>query len=303
MVAIKPDFIDRDRLEAEFPGGTITLEHEISGAGRVDELADELRAGVGEVVLQLEHAGCSVPILLHPFADADVSGHEVVLRRNALEGGAFDGGAAGRTVILVQRLEGRIALAVKRCRGFGEAVAHGFIHHVMPDGGMVETAAVEFDGIVTVHKDVVDDLVVTAPAQECGTLHLVEQVAEDFGAADAVVHINTHRAHPDTAGVMNEIVADAVATEGVVAPGVDGADVAGLECDVMNLIELDEVVVAGKEDGAVRVVVDEVVGGALADAADRHCGDVALGPAALARKMAVLDEVRAGLKCLAIAAR
>ncbi len=169
-------------------------------------------------------------------------------------------------------------------------------------GDGFEAAAVEFDGVVAVHEDVIDHLVVAAAAQERGALHLVEDVAEDLGAADAVVHVHAHRAHAHAAGVVDEVVADAVAAVGVVAPGVDGADVAGLQGDVVNLVELDEVVVAVEEDCAVRMVVDEVVRGALADAADQHRRHIALGPAALAREMAVLDEVSAGLQRLAVAA-
>ena len=50
------------------------------------------------------------------------------------------------------------------------------------------------------------------------------------------------------------------------------------------------------------MVVDEVVRGALADAADQHGGHVAFGPAALAGEMAVLDEVSARAERLAVAA-
>ena len=101
---------------------------------------------------------------------------------------------------------------------------------------------------------------------------------------------------------MHEVIADAIAAEGVVAPGVNGADVAGLQCVAVDLIELDEVVVASEEDRAVRVVMDKIVRGALANAADEHGGDIALGPAALARKVAILHKVPAGAKGLPVAA-
>ena len=154
----------------------------------------------------------------------------------------------------------------------------------MPDGRLVQAAAVQFDGVVAVHEDVVDDLVIAPAAEKRRALHFVEDVAEDLRAADAVVHVNAHRAHAHAAGVVDEIVADAVAAIGVIAPGVDGADVAGLQRDVMDLIELDQVVVAVEEDGAVGVIVDEVVRGAQADAAHQHRRHVAFGPAALARE-------------------
>ena len=211
-------------------------------------------------------------------------------------------GPPGRAVVLVEGLEGGIAFAVKRRRHLGETLAHGLVHHAMPDGRGIEAAAVEFDGVVAVHEDVVEDLVVAPAAQERRALHLVEDIAEDLRAADAVIHVNAHRAHPDAAGVMNKIVADAIAAIGVVAPGVDGADVACLQGIVVDLVEFDDVVVAVEEDRAVGVVVDEVVRGTLADAAHEHRRHVALGPAALAGEMAVLDKVSAGPECLPVAA-
>ena len=99
----------------------------------------------------------------------------------------------------------------------------------MPDGGGIEAAAIQLHRVVAVHEDVVEDLVVAPAAQERGAVDLVEDVAEDLRAADAVVHVDAHRAHADAAGVVDEVVADAVAAIGVVAPGVDGADVAGLQ--------------------------------------------------------------------------
>ena len=101
---------------------------------------------------------------------------------------------------------------------------------------------------------------------------------------------------------MNEVIAEAIAAVGVVAPGVDRADVAGLQRDVVDFIELNEVVVAVEEDCAVRMVVDEVVRGPLADAADQDGRHVAFGPAALAREMTILDEVSAGAEGLTVAA-
>ena len=54
-------------------------------------------------------------------------------------------------------------------------------------GALLEAAAVEFDGGGAFHKDVVLDQVVASTAEEDGALHLVEDIAEDFRATDAVV--------------------------------------------------------------------------------------------------------------------
>src|ERR1039457_6858575 len=101
---------------------------------------------------------------------------------------------------------------------------------------------------------------------------------------------------------MDEVVADAVAAVGVVAPGVDGADVTGLQRDMVNLIELDQVVVAIEQNRAVGMVVDEIMRRALAYAPNEHCRHVTFGPAALAREVAVLDKMPASPKRLPVSA-
>ena len=179
-----------------------------------------------------------MPILLQPFAHTDILLDHIVLRGHAFECGAAYGRAARRAVVLVQGLEGGIVLAVKSPRHLGQALAHGLVHHATPDGGSIQAAAIKFDGVVAVHKDVINHLVVTAAPQKRGSLHFVEDIAEDLRAADAVVHVNTHRAHADATGVVNELVADAVAAVGVVTPGVDRADVAGLQCDVVVVLNI-----------------------------------------------------------------
>src|ERR1035437_144678 len=95
FVAVEADLVERDGLEAEFPGGGVALEGEVGGAGRVTRRANEGGSSVGEVVLQREHGGRGVPIDVQPFADADVSGYDVALGRHTLERGAFDRRTAG----------------------------------------------------------------------------------------------------------------------------------------------------------------------------------------------------------------
>ena len=140
---------------------------------------------------------------------------------------------------MVEGLNRGIVLAVKPRRHPGKALAHGLVNHVMPDGRRIEAAPVKFDRVVALHEDVVNNLMVAAPAQERGALHLVEDVAEDLRAADAVVHVHAHRTHADAAGVVHEVVTDAISAKGVIASGVDGAHIARLQRDVMDLIELD----------------------------------------------------------------
>ena len=102
--------------------------------------------------------------------------------------------------------------------------------------------------MITIHKDVVNDLVIAAPAEECRALDFVENVAVDLGAADAIVHINAHGTHSHSPGMMNEVVPNPVAAEGIIAPSIDRPHIAGFQGDVVNLIELDQVIVAVEKD-------------------------------------------------------
>ena len=93
---------------------------------------------------------------------------------------------------MVEGFEGGITLPVKRQRRFGETLTHRSVHHVAPDGRFLQPTAIQFYRVVAVHEDVVDDLVISSAAQEGGALHLIKNVAENFRAADAVVHVNAH---------------------------------------------------------------------------------------------------------------
>ena len=76
----------------------------------------------------------------------------------------------------------------------------------------------------------------------------------------AVVQINLHRPAPTRgAGVVDVVAADDGAAPFRIEPAVDRAGVAGLEGIVMDLIALDEVVVAIKEEHGMGSVVDVVV--------------------------------------------
>src|SRR5262249_38906786 len=82
---------------------------------------------------------------------------------------------------------------------------------------------------------------------------------------------------------------DAVATKCPIPSGINGADIAGFEGDMMNVVEFYEMLVAVKENRAMRVIVDDVVRDAMADAVHQDCRNVAFGPASLLLKMTVLD--------------
>ncbi|MFM1943117.1 MAG: hypothetical protein RI897_2099 [Verrucomicrobiota bacterium] len=155
---------------------------------------------------------------------------------------------------------------------------------------------------MAIEEDVILDLVITAAAEEDGALDVFEEVAGDGGAADTVVHVDAHGAHADAAGIVDEIMDDTVAAVGPIAAGVDGAYVAGFEGDVMDFVEFDAVVIAREEDGAMGMVVDEVVAGEVADAAELDGGDVAFGPPALVMEVVVLDEVGCGFEGGTVAA-
>ena len=86
---------------------------------------------------------------------------------------------------------------------------------------------------------------------------------------------------PIAAGFVNIIVPDSISAEGIIAPGIDRADVASFERNMMNIIELDQVIVAAEKHGRVRMVVNEIMRSALANAGDQDRWNVAFGPSTL----------------------
>src|SRR5205809_2833220 len=142
---------------------------------------------------------------------------------------------------------------------------------------------------------------VATAADEHRPVNFVEHIAEDFRAAHAIVHVNAHRTHAHATRLVNVVVAYPVSTERVVAPGVYGADVARLQRDMVDVVELDEMIVAGEENCAVGMIVDEVMRRAQTHAVHAHRRNVALGPAALALEVTVLHEVAAGRERLPVA--
>src|SRR6266511_4397637 len=142
---------------------------------------------------------------------------------------------------------------------------------------------------------------VAAAADEHRPVNLVEHVAKHLGAAHAIVQVNPHRTHADAAGLVNVVVSNPVSTERVVAPGVYGADIPRLQRDVMDVIELDEMIVAGIEDRAVGMIVHQIVRYAVPDAAQQHSRRVASRPAGLPLEMTVFHEMAAGRERLSVA--
>src|SRR5439155_14249868 len=103
------------------------------GAALVVWFFHEEPPGIGEVVVDAQHLWASTPINVQPFADAEVSSDNIIFRRHAGEGRAYDRGSARWAVVLVEGFEGGIALAIKWQRGLGKTVAHRFVHHFTPD--------------------------------------------------------------------------------------------------------------------------------------------------------------------------
>src|SRR5690348_9142705 len=93
---------------------------------------------------------------------------------------------------------------------------------------------------------------------------------------------------------MDEIVSDAVSAKRVIAPGINRAHVAGLQGDMVNLVEFDEMIVPGEQNGTVRMILNEVMRRPHPDSAQKHSRNVALGPSPLASKVAVLHKVTCG---------
>ena len=244
-----------------------------------------------------------MPTGFKPFSGADVSRDDVAIGGHPFERLANDRRPFRRPVITVERNHLRVALAVQRQRHFRQLLAHVVVHHAVPYGRFFEAAAIRAHGGVAVHEQIILDAMIASAADEHRPVDLEEHVSKNLRAADAIVHVNTHRTHADAAGMMNEIVADFVPAKRVVASGIDRADVARLQRDMMNLVKLDHMIVAPVKDGAVRVIVDEIVRGAQADPGHRHRRHVTLGPTALPLEMAILDEVPGWRKRLTVATR
>ena len=90
---------------------------------------------------------------------------------------------------------------------------------------------------------------------------LVEHVALHQDPGQAVVEIDPVHAVAlePRSDVVEEVVLHPVAAGAPVASRVDGPGIAGLLADVMELVELDEVLVAPVQDGGVGRRVDQVV--------------------------------------------
>ena len=127
------------------------------------------------------------------------------------------------------------------------------------------------DGIA-VHEQVVLHDAIPPAADKRGSRHSIEQVAGDFRAAEHVVQIDAHAAASSKAvDVVQVVVADDRAAHGPVAAGVDRSRVVRFVAHAVDLVELDQVIVAAEAHAHVRRVVDQVVRGSIADALQREC--------------------------------
>jgi hypothetical protein len=112
-----------------------------------------------------------------------------------------------------------------------------------------------------------------------------------------------HAAHADAPRVVDEVVAHDVAPRRPVPARVDGADIARVEADPVDLVALDEDVVALVEDGTVGVVVDQVPRGAQANPREEKGRLIAPGPLREVVYVVPLREVPRAPECLSVPAR
>ena len=272
--------------------GRIGLQSEVPVFGR-----DEARVAFGEVVFHLHQPAHE----LLPAAqgedfprapDADVTRDDVAL---------------GLARLVVENVGERgVALAVRRAivmnglQSVEERVAVGI--------GLAEAPGVEMDRSAAECEDVVFDGVVPSPAQHHGPVDPRKDVAEDGRPARLVVEVDAHDAREFVTAlegrheVVKVVVADDAAALGPVAPDVERAGVAGVGADVMDLVELQDVVVAPEQDGGVRGVVHQVVRHAVAHAVEKDRGPVSADPAAEMVDVVIDGEVAPGLERLAVAA-
>src|SRR5207247_6350847 len=123
--------------------------------------------------------------------------------------------------------------------------------------------------------DVVDEhIVAPAAVLQRRAGHGVKYVPFDTNAGQRVIQINAVDAGAGLPclDIVNEIVTNHDAAETPIAPGVDGPRVARREANVVDLVELDDVLVAVIENRRVGRVVDPIVAGD-----GRHSFDVDAG--------------------------
>ena len=237
---------------------------------------------------------CS-PTDVRPLAaNADVARDQEIARGDTIVGG----------VVFVQLPEFRIAFTVRRLvvLHLVQALLHGLVDHVVPDGRLVHTAAVHVQRRLAVHKNVVLHGHVPPAPDEGRACSSNEQIAVDGLPTHAVVQIDGHGTHAVAAGVVDVIVANDVATGREVAARVDRTAVASLERDVMDLVELDHTLVGMIEDRGVRRVMDQVVGHTNPDPVEQNRRRIAARPSAEVVEVIVVDIVATGSEGLAVPA-
>ncbi len=169
----------------------------------------------------------------------------------------------------------RVPLAVRRLIEFGSRQRALLLGLLQPHVGVVvrpaERTRVHVNRRPAIHKDIVDNGVVTPAADERGARHVAKEIARDFRAAEHVVEVDAHTAAPlETGDVMQIIVAYHRAALRPVTARIHGARVVRFIAHAVNFVELDDVVVAAEADGHVRRVVDEVVRRAQSDPVQRN---------------------------------
>ncbi len=136
-------------------------------------------------------------------------------------------------------------------------------------------------------------------ADHNGAVGLVEQVAVDASAAGPIVQVDRHGVAEivlaelvvESAEVVEVVEPHHVSAHGPIAAHVERTRVAGFAADIVDVVELNDVLVAAEQYGGVRRVVEVAVRDPVAYAADQYGRTIRADPAAEVVDVAVLNEV------------
>ena len=189
----------------------------------------------------------------------DIAGDDVALRHGGL--------------VLQNGFQPRITGGVGRLVGVQrpEGVEEGGVFAVEIVGGPAEPAGVEVHGGRALDKEIVGDGVVAAAAEFHRAAGTVKHVAVDGIAAGKIVEVD--RGDAVQAGalqVVPVVIADDIALPGEIAAGVDRAGIAGFGADAVDLVVLQDMIVAALIHALEGRVVDEIVRDMLADALEEY---------------------------------
>lgn len=251
---VEADEVDGDFLEADFVCGGVVFELEVVVFG-----VDESGVCAEEILVEREE-GFVLEIQIGPGASPlDVAGDDIAARC----GGVFFHHAGEFRVAFAV---GRLVVANSGNGSFLAGLVDPFEGVIV---GPVEGTVIDVKGGFAIDKDVVFDVNVSAAADGGGVFHLVEEIADDVGAAEHVVEIDAEATAIAEAGdVVEVVVANHGAAPGPVSTAVNRAGVIRFEADPMDFIQLDQVIVAAKENRHVGCIVNQIVRQSDSDAVD-----------------------------------